>query len=423
MAFITQNPVKVLDHIHMTRIGFGENPIEDAILMSLKDLNNPGVGAASYQFTPKMIARRIDATAHKTFAARTIDMVLEDVKIKPILVATRTSNTVFDVASTAVAATLVPGMQLIYANPNTGAPAQSAVIDTISSTTITFIAPGITNYATGDQFLIGSFSKAAGADRAAGGFRNPLVENTNYVQFDVRKVTFTADELNQDELYKPRTEEVILNKFDDTARAMKFGSLLSFYTGKKATFNDDTGKTNYSAGWYMNFLSNSQINYINSGTKEARRRQLHDVISKVKRSGLQNANIVYLCTNKFRDELLNLYEGNINQTIQPSDTFKFRGIDANFEIYRVSGFSMELGASSVMDEIFPNCAVAIPVSLNHTSIYSLPYIRVDTNLTLNLGKPNRWSCYWLHRTLYGLCLVMDLQSDCYWFYAVHLPFF
>lgn len=94
----------------------------------------------------------------------------------------------------------------------------------------------------------GSFAKATGANRAAGGFNNPLGEYTNYVQMDVRTVTFDMDELNVDELYKPETKDVVLNKFDDVARASKFGALLSFYAGKKATFNDPDGKTNYTAG-------------------------------------------------------------------------------------------------------------------------------------------------------------------------------
>lgn len=383
MAFISPNSVKVVDHIEMTRIGFGENPVEDALLLSLKDLNNAGTGAASYKFTPKDIARRVGSISHKTFAKRTIDMVVEDVKIKPIVFTTRTSDTVFNAASAGIAATLQPWQTITYSPTSGWGIPQSATVQSVSSATVTLVSPGITGYVSGDTFLPGSFAKATGANRSAGGFENELGEYTNFVQMDVRKVVFDMDELNLDDLYKPETMDMVLNKFDIVTRSAKFGALMSFYAGRKATFNDPDGRVNYTVGWYFGFVTWANTNFITSGTRESRKKQLHQVVSKVKRSGLQNMKMVYLCTNKFKDELLNLYAGDTGLVIQPSSTLQFKGIDANFETYRVNGFSMDLGASSIMDEMFPNDAVAIPVSLNHTSIFSLPYIRVDGNLNLD----------------------------------------
>ena len=125
---------------------------------------------------------------------------------------------------------------------------QSSVVQSVSSATVTLVSPGITGYVSGDTFLPGSFAKATGANRAAGGFENQLGEYTNYVQMDVRKVIFDMDELNLDDLYKPETMDMVLNKFDIVTRAAKFGALMSFYAGKKATFNDPDGKTNYTVG-------------------------------------------------------------------------------------------------------------------------------------------------------------------------------
>lgn len=130
-------------------------------------------------------------------------------------------------------------------------------------------------------------------------------------------------------------------------------------------------------------MSAGNKTFITTGTKEARKKALHAVISKVRRSGLQNMKIIYVCTNKFKDELLNLYSGDSGMIVQPSATYQFKGIDANFETYRVNGFSMDLGASAILDEMYPDSAVAIPVCINHTSIYSLPYIRVGAKLDLD----------------------------------------
>lgn len=383
MSFILWNPVKVLDHIHMTRIGFGENPTEDAILLSLKDLNNPGTGAASYQFTPKNIARRINTKAHKTFNKRTIDMVLEDNSIKPITITDRTSDTVFEVATNAIAAKLKPGLS-IHFTPSDGWPVRTGTIQSVTTNAITLIAPGIAGFTTGDVFLPGSFAKATGADRAAGGFENPLGEYTNHVQMDVRTVSFDMDELNQDELYKPETKDVVLNKFDDASRAAKFGALESFYAGKKSSFNDPDGKPNWTAGGYFSFLTGDNTHYITAGTAQARKVALQSVVSRVKRSGMNNMKIIYVCTNKFKDELLNLYNGTSGSVlVQPSSVHKYRGIDVDFQTYSINGFSMELGASSILDKMFGDTAVAVPVCINHTSIYSLPYIRVNDKLSFD----------------------------------------
>lgn len=368
---ILTDPQKTF-RLHLTTVGYAQNPLEDAFLFDTDKLNKASE-TGSYSDLLSNSYKDMQLAAYESKNGSEISMFKRNIKIQPITVVTKASATVFTV-SAGDALRIKAGLALSFVDTTAEWVIQYAMVTDVTGTTITLASPWFTGFVVWSKFKLGAFSKTTWvADAISTGQDTQVEAQSNFIQIEERQINLVGFANRNRTLLRTDQSQWLDHQVSQELVNQKLGLISSFYTATKSNNN------NKPTAWGIaDFIAAAHTHIIAGGDARSCMLQLANVIAEQQRSGISNVKTIWVCTTSFYSQLA-AYRYNLGDqtTVTQGQNITYAGIKLETTPFSVCGYSAEFAVSSMLDYYYENQPICLAIPVSHVSQYVYTNTGID----------------------------------------------